>query len=65
VLYRIDGEILHVAGGLTDLPEQVHMALGIFTLMPVGEGVSSCSCSRTQNSPRSQRVTMMIGGLVG
>lgn len=41
VTYRVDGEILHVAAGLTNLPGEVHIALGIFTLLPLGEGEGS------------------------
>ncbi len=41
VVYRVDDEILHVAAGLTDLPEEVRMAFGIFTLLPIGEGEGS------------------------
>lgn len=41
VTYRVDDEILHVAAGLTGLPAEVHMALGIFTLLPIGEGEGS------------------------
>jgi hypothetical protein len=60
VLYTVDDEILHVAGGLTDLPEQVNMALGIFTLMPVDEGVSSAHGQGGRASWRNVRY-----GLIG
>lgn len=42
VVWTVDGAVLHVAAGLTGLPEEVHMAFGMFTLLPVGEGVGSC-----------------------
>lgn len=42
VVWKIDGEILHVAAGLPGLPEEVHMAFGMFTLLPIGEGEGSC-----------------------
>jgi hypothetical protein len=41
IVYRVDGETLHVAAGLTNMPEELHMALGIFTLLPLGEGEGS------------------------
>ncbi|MDQ6751192.1 MAG: DUF6081 family protein [Actinomycetota bacterium] len=41
ITYRIDDRVLHVAAGVTGLPEEVHMAFGMFTLLPVEEG-SSC-----------------------
>lgn len=41
VIWKIDDEVLHVAAGLTGLPDEVHMAFGMFTLLPIGEG-SSC-----------------------
>jgi hypothetical protein len=31
-----------VAAGLTGLPEDVHMSFGMFTLLPIGDGDSSC-----------------------
>lgn len=42
VVYAVDGEILHVAAGLTGLPDEVHMAYGMFTLLPIGDGEGSC-----------------------
>lgn len=42
VVWTVDDEILHVAAGLTGLPEEVHMGLGLFTLLPVGDGEGSC-----------------------
>ncbi|MBV9817795.1 MAG: hypothetical protein JOZ07_05530 [Solirubrobacterales bacterium] len=39
--FRVDDEILHVVAGLSDVPDEVHMALGIFTLLPIGEGEGS------------------------
>ena len=54
----IDDEILHVAGGLTDLPEQVNMAFGIFTLMPVGEDVSSAHGQGGRASWRNVRYAL-------
>jgi hypothetical protein len=42
VVWKIDDKILYVAGGLTGLPEEVHMGFGIFTLLPLGEGEGSC-----------------------
>jgi hypothetical protein len=42
VVWKIDNKILHVAAGLTGLPEDVHLGFGIFTLMPLGEGKGSC-----------------------
>ena len=42
VVWKIDDQILHVAGGLTGLPEKVHLGFGLFTLVPVGEGDGSC-----------------------
>jgi hypothetical protein len=41
VVWKIDDRALHVAGGLTGLPEEVHMGFGVFTLVPIGEGKSS------------------------
>ena len=41
VVYRVDDEILHVAAGFTELPDEVHMAFGMFTLLPIGEGEGS------------------------
>jgi hypothetical protein len=42
VVWKLDDAILHVAGGLTGLPEEVHMGFGVFTLVPLREGESSC-----------------------
>jgi len=42
VVWKIDDAILHEAAGLTGLPEEVHMAFGMFTLLPIGEGEGSC-----------------------
>jgi hypothetical protein len=42
VVWKLDDEILHVAGGLTGLPEEVHMGFGVFTLVLLGEGAGSC-----------------------
>ena len=42
VVWKIDGGILHAAAGLTGLPEEVHMGFGVFTLVPIGDGESSC-----------------------
>ncbi len=42
VVWTVDGKVLHVAAGLTGLPEEVHMAFGMFTLLPIGEGAGSC-----------------------
>ena len=55
----MDDEILHVAGGLTDLPEQVNMALGIFTLMPVSEGVSPAPGQGGRASWRNVRYSLI------
>ena len=41
-VWKIDDKILHVAGGLTGLPEEVHMGFGVFTLVPIGEDGGSC-----------------------
>lgn len=42
VVWKIDDEILHVAAGLTGLPEEMHMAFGMLTLLPIGDGQGSC-----------------------
>src|ERR1019366_2412165 len=34
-VWKIDDKILHVAGGLIGLPEEVHMGFGVFTLVPI------------------------------
>jgi hypothetical protein len=41
VIYTVDDEILHVAGGIGDMPSEVRLGLGIFTLLPIGEGAGS------------------------
>jgi hypothetical protein len=41
VIWKIDDDVLHVAAGLTGLPEEVHLGFGIFTLVPLGAGESS------------------------
>jgi Family of unknown function (DUF6081) len=42
VVWKIDDKILHVAAGLTGLPEELDLGFGMFTLVPVGEGEVSC-----------------------
>ena len=42
VVWKIDDKILFVAAGLTGLPEELHLGFGIFTVVPLGEGRSSC-----------------------
>jgi hypothetical protein len=42
VVWKVDHRVLHVASGLTDLPDELHMAFGIFTLLAIGEGQGSC-----------------------
>lgn len=41
VVWKVDGAVLHQADGLTDLPDEVHIGIGAFTLLPVGQGGSS------------------------
>ncbi|PRY65887.1 hypothetical protein B0I08_10935 [Glaciihabitans tibetensis] len=41
VTWTIDGRILHEAHGLTDLPAEIHIGLGVFTIIPVGSGTGS------------------------
>lgn len=40
--WKIDGRVLHVAAGLTPLPQDVHIGFGMFTLLPIGDGDGSC-----------------------
>lgn len=42
VVWKIDDKIVHDAGGLTGLPEEVHLGFGVFTLLPIGEDRGSC-----------------------
>jgi hypothetical protein len=42
VVWKIDDKILFAAAGLTGLPEELHLGFGIFTVVPLGEGKSSC-----------------------
>lgn len=41
VVWKVDDRVLHVASGLDGLPEQVSMAFGMLTLLPIGEGEGS------------------------
>jgi hypothetical protein len=41
VVWRVDHRVLHVASGLTDLPDELHMGLGMFTLLAIGDGPGS------------------------
>ena len=52
-VWRIDGEVLHVAGGLTGLPEEVHVVFGLFTLLAVGEGEGSAHGQGARGSWRN------------
>ena len=40
VVWRIDGAILHEVDGLSDLPGEVRIGIGFFTLVPIGQGGS-------------------------
>ena len=41
VVWKVDGAVLHEVDGLTDLPEEVHIGIGLFTLVPVSQAESS------------------------
>lgn len=58
VVYRVDDEIVDVADGLRSLPEEVHMALGVFTLLPIGEGEGSAHGQGGRASWRNLRYSL-------
>jgi hypothetical protein len=58
VTWRIDDRILHIAGGLTGLPEELHMGFGVFTLIPLGESAGSCHGQGARASWRNFRYSL-------
>lgn len=62
VVWKIDDEILHVAAGLTGLPEEVHIVFGLFTLLPIGDGEGSAHGQGARASWRNFEYTLTAEG---
>lgn len=61
VVWKVDHEILHVPSGLTGLPEEVYMAFGMLTLLPIGEGEGSCHGQGGRASWRNFEYSPSVG----
>jgi hypothetical protein len=61
VVWKVDHRVLHVASGLTDLPDELHMAFGIFTLLGIGEGHGSCHGQGGRASWRNFEYSLSAG----
>lgn len=62
--WTVDGAVLHQAGGLTDLPDEVHIGIGAFTLLPVGPGISSVHGQGARASWRNLAYSLSAPGTV-
>jgi Family of unknown function (DUF6081) len=61
VVWSVDHRVLHQASGLADLPDELHMACGIFTLLGIGEGEGSCHGQGGRASWRNFEYSLSAG----
>ena len=54
-----------MVAGLTGLPEDVHVAFGMFTLLPIGEGEGSCHGQVSRESWRNVVHSLSATELLG
>lgn len=58
VTWMIDNRVLHEARGLLDLPAEIHIGIGVFTIVPVMAGTSSLHGQGADATWRDFRVSI-------